>query len=364
MVFIFGNEIWAENQIGYNMAGEAASFGSENNSAKIRITMDTAFLQPHLEKPERFTISLESDEKLDITSFKYGDAVGGTSEIVKTQFIDIALIKTYSDLENTKSFTDVQNLSITTDKLLINPLQDVTASIYSDTISVSSSHNVAFPDTTKFAFGIPKGSTEYYIVFSDDAEIIIDGTQYTPVDGWEDKAVILTLDSIGLRSLSTTGNFFIESQWKDLKIDWQEKFDFIFYDIKGELSIDDPKILSLDLARADDVILRDVRGEVIIKKLENTFQVSSRGIANTIERNEKNILDEDWILLLFNSTILQLTAFIILPIGTAIVVFFKWIFPRLKEWKLHRDNRKFVEDGRMGKLQEDMADYFDGKFDK
>ena len=330
-VFIFGNEGWAENQIRYNMEGKAASFESENNSARIRVAMDNVFLHPHLEKPEQFTILLYSDDKLSIPSFKYGDAIGGTSEIVKVPFIDLALIKTYSDIENTTSFTNVQNFSITTDKLLINPLEGATASIFSDTLSVMEPDNVAFPDATRFSLSIPKGSSEYYIVFSDDAEIIIDGIRQKPVDGWKDKAVILTLDSIGLKALSTTGNFFVSSQWEEVKIDSQENFDFMFYDIKGELDIEEPKLLSLDLTRVDDVTLRDVRGEVIIKKLENSFQIYSRGVANTIERNEKNILDEDWALLLVNNPILELTAYIGIPIGGAVIAFFKLILPRLKK---------------------------------
>lgn len=208
-VLLIPVSILAQEEIHYNLKGESASFDFENNSAKVRITMDNAFLQPHLEHPEPITITLMSDEKLKITSFKYGDAVGGTSEIAKAGFIDVYLLKTYSALENIKSFTDVQNFTIITDKLLINPLQDATASIFSETVSVSSSNAITFPDGVSFSSAIPTGSSEYYVVFSDDAKIIIDGKQYSPEDGWHDKAVIFTLDSIGgLKSISTTGNFF------------------------------------------------------------------------------------------------------------------------------------------------------------
>lgn len=83
------------------------------------------------------------------------------------------------------------------------------------------------------------------------------------------------------------------SQWTDLKINWQEKFDFSIYDIKGELSTDEPKVLSLPLARADDLTFQNIRGEVIIKKLENTFEISSRGSANSIQQNDIDILNEN-----------------------------------------------------------------------
>ena len=370
-VFIFGNEVLAENEIEYNMEGEAADFDFENNSAKVRITMDSAFLHTALTKSDRFTISLESDEKLDISSFKYGDAIGGTSDIMKTRVLDtsivlnIPLIKTISDLENTKFFTDVQYLSITTDQLLINPLQDVTASIYSDTASVSSPDNIAFPNATKFSIEIPKGSTDYYMVFSDDAEVIIDGIQHTPVDGWKNKAVILTLDSIGLKSLSITRNFFIESQWKDLKINWNEKFDFIIEDIKGELSIDEPKELTIPLARADDLILQVVKGDVIIKNLENSFQISSRGVANSIEHNEIDILHEEWWDFLNDpeSSTKIATIVGILAIIGMIIGLIKWGYPRFRDWRLDYKNKKFEESGQKKKLEDDMADYLDGKFD-
>jgi len=370
-VFIFANEVHAENEIRYNMEGEAADFDFENNSAKVRITMDTAFLHTAFSESDRFTISLESDEKFNISSFKYGDAIGGTVDIAKTQVLDtpivldIILMKTMSDLENTKSFTDVQNLSITTDQLLINPLQDVTASIYSDTVSIMSPNYLAFPDATKFSLSIPKGSTDYYIVFSDDAKVIIDGIQLTPVDGWKGKAVILTLNSIGLKSLFITGDFFIGSQWKDLEISWNEKFDFIIEDIKGELSIDEPKELTVPLERADDLILQVVKGNVIIKNLENSFQISSRGIANSIEHNEIDILHEEWGDFLKDPVLAtQLTTIGgIIVIISVIIVIGRWSYPKVQDWKIHRSNRKFEESGRKKKTEDDFADYLDGKFD-
>jgi len=291
-----------ENEIGYGIDGDAASFDFTNNTAKVRITMDSIHLHSLSEKPEQFTISLASDDKLQISSFKYGDAVGGTHEIIREylpeeilpgEFIDVYLLKQYSDIENVEIFTNVESLSIKTDWLLINPLQDATASITSETISVfGNSHDLAFPDSTSFSMSIPKGSTEYYIVFSNDAEVIIDGIQPTPVGGWNNKAVMLTLDLNGLRSISAKGNFFVMSDWESLKISWGREFNFKIHDISGELSIDKPKVNSIDLARADDVKIQNAIGDITINKLEDTFKIYSRGIAKNIMHNEQNILEE------------------------------------------------------------------------
>lgn len=371
-VLVFEHNIWAEEQIRYNIEGEAAAFKSENNSAKIRITIDNAFLRPHLETPEPFTISLESDEKLKISQFTYGDAIGGTTETTKAPVpiegvppLNIVTIWTHTELENTKSFSDVQNITITTDKLLINPVHEVTASIYSDTISVDNARNLAFPDAKMFSISIPKGTTEYYIALSEDAEVMINGTKYVPEGGWKDKAAIITLDSVGLRSLTTTGNFFIISQWLDLEIDSQDKFDFLFYDIgEGELSIDEPKEWSTSLSRTDDIFIRDIQGEVSINKVENSFQISSRGTANSIVYNEENILIDDssfWDFI-YDPTVQALAA--ILTIATIVISRIKAIVPKIKDWNRHRKNDKFFESGEAAKVEDQMADYLDGKYDK
>lgn len=139
----------------------------------------------------------------------------------------------------------------------------------------------------------------------------------------------------------------------------------MFYDIgEGEVSIDEPKKWSTSLSRTDDIFIRDIQGEVSINKVENSFQISSRGTANSIEYNEEDILIDNssfWDFI-YNPTVQALAA--ILTIATIVISQIKSIVPKIKDWNRHRKNDKFFESGEAAKVEDHMADYLDGKYDK
>ena len=337
---MFGQILNVEGRgdVRFNVKGESASFEGQNNLGKVRVTLESLFIQPPLDDSnQKVNLELESDNQVIIKKFSYKNIGENT-------------------LYDSKTFNMIDRLTIESSSLLINPSSEATTVVYSDDFSIAEgNHFLAFPNTKNLKISIPKGTTYYLIKFPSDSRVWIDGKEKTPIEGWNEREITLTLDSIGGRTMNVDEKHFVMINWTKLNFDSENPLDLYIYDIDGKIGIDEPIVLSKDLSLADDLKFSGLTGEFTIEKLENSFKINSRGFAELVQLNDEDITKEEWSL-----SDVGILVGIIAGI-CVIILFIIKIKPHLVQKWLDRKNRKFVESDKMGKLYDDMYEWLNKK---
>lgn len=339
-LIIFGQIIDVEGrgEVRFNVKGEAASFEGQNNLGKLRVTLESLFIQPPLDDmTKKVNLELESDNQVVIKKFSYKN-IGNNI------------------LYDSKTFNTINRLTIESNSLLINPTSEVTAIVYSDNFSIEGgTHNLAFPNTKNLKIIIPKGTTDYLIKFPSDSRVWLDEIEIIPIEGWNEREITLTLDSIGGRAMNIEEKHFVMTNWNKLSFNSENPLDLYIYDIDGKIGIDEPKVISKELSIADDLKFSGLTGEFVIERLVNSFNINSRGFSELIELNGEDITKEEWSL--YDVGILVGIIVGIIAGICVIILFIIKIKPHLYQKWLDRKNKKFVESGEMEKLSDTIDEW-------